>query len=748
MKQSRLIEDILLLVIVFFKRKDAEMDKPMNIPINPYSLSQDSSFCCLRNDLSRIVSGWVLVIAMSILMVRIGDSLAQAQTTRVSVSSAGVEGNLFSDQTPTLSADGRFVAFESAASNLVVGDTNNRSDIFVHDRQTGVTTRVSVTSAGLEAIETSSAPTLSADGRFVAFASLASNLVSNDTNETQDIFVHDRQTGETTRVSVSSAGVEAEPFGFNDNPTLSADGRFVAFESIASNLVNGDTNNKADIFVHDRQTGVTTRVSVSSTGLEGVASDNDSEPALSADGRFVTFISFAANLVSNDTNDQPDIFVHDRQTEETMRVSVSSLGVEGNDRSSFPAISADGRHVAFKSQATNLVAADTNTNSDIFVHDRQTGETTRVSVSSTGVEANGSDFLLGGPAITGDGQIVAFPSTASNLVSGDTNTIMDIFVHDRQTAETTRVSVSSTGVQANGSNFFDRSPAISASGLIVAFMSSASNLVSGDTNDLPDIFVHERSVSFTTIVVDVFPSGRAVQVGNLASAFATVTNTGPTIAIGCTIVPVTSVPGALFLYAPVDPVTSALIGPANTPVDIPFGSSQKFNITFVPNVALAPIGVSFNVSCTNAATASITPGLNILLLSASITPVADIVALTSAPDGQLVLPSARATSAFLIASLNLGAPDQITMSADTGFSSLPLNLLVCEFDAVLGNCLDLPSPTTTRLTNTGEITFYAVFVVGQGVTIPFNPATNRVFVVFRDSGDVARGLTSVAVQVP
>jgi Tol biopolymer transport system component len=197
------------------------------------------------------------------------------------------------------------VTFFSGASNLVSGDTNGQGDIFVHDRQTGETTRVSVASDGTQADGLSVFSTLSADGRYVAFESSSSNLVSGDTNGTNDVFVHDRQTGETTRVSVNATGVEGNDG--SGGPVLSADGRYIAFASAASNLVNGDTNAVADIFVRDRQTGETTRVSVNATGVEG--NDGSGGPVLSADGRYVAFLSYASNLVSGDTNRVRDVFV-------------------------------------------------------------------------------------------------------------------------------------------------------------------------------------------------------------------------------------------------------------------------------------------------------------------------------------------------------------------------------------------------------------------------------------------------------
>ena len=343
-------------------------------------------------------------------------------TTCVSVNSYGVIGNS-SSSNPTISGDGRFVAFVSLARNLVPGDTNGSGDIFVHDRQTGETTRVSVDSNGVEGNDYSHYPAISANGRFVAFESGASNLVAGDSNGYRDIFVHDRQTGETSRVSVNSSGEEGN--SWSEYPAISANGRFVAFESLASNLVAGDSNIGSDVFVHDRQTGETTRVSVDSNGVQG--NSYSWYPAISADGRFVAFESLASNLVAWDSNGYRDIFVHDRQTGQTTRASVDSSGVEGNSCSYAPAISADGRFVAFESFASNLVAGDSNITDDIFVHDRQTGETSRVSVDSSGVEGNSHSYA---PAISANGRFVAFESFASNLVAGDSNIMDDIFVHE------------------------------------------------------------------------------------------------------------------------------------------------------------------------------------------------------------------------------------------------------------------------------------------------------------------------------
>lgn len=411
-------------------------------------------------------------------------NVAHAQgriTTIVSIASDGTQGNDDS-WTPSISADGRFVAFSTFAGNLSISDSNGVRDIFVHDRLTDETTRISVASDRTEANSHSRSQRISADGRFVTFQSWATNLVANDMNGTVDIFVHDRATAETTRVSVASNGSQAN--GGSSLPDISGDGRFITFDSDATNLVGGDTNGVSDIFVHDCLTDETTRISVASDGSQ--ANDESGAPRISDDGRFVTFYSLATNLVVGDTNGIVDIFVHDRVTGETTRVSVASDGTQVNGIAITPEISGDGRFVAFDSWANNLVPGDTNHTGDLYVHDRATGETTRISVASDGTQANDDSDE---PRISRDGRFIAFNSDATNLVVGDTNGAVDAFVHDRATGETTRVSVASDGTQAN---YDTGSPAISAMGQFIAFDSDATNLVSGDNNNRRDIFVYDR----------------------------------------------------------------------------------------------------------------------------------------------------------------------------------------------------------------------------------------------------------------
>jgi Tol biopolymer transport system component len=402
-------------------------------------------------------------------------------TERVSVGPVGRQADGPSGS-PAISADGRFVAFSSEAANLVPGDTNGAEDVFVHDRRTGRTERVSVGRRGAEASGRSFDPAISADGRVVAFVSEAADLVLRDTNGERDIFVRDRRTDATTRVSVGPR--DAQGAGFSLEPALSATGRYVAFWSTSTTLAPGG-GSAQDIFVRDRATGRTMRVGIGR--FDGASGRVVSEPAISAGGRFVAFPSESPGLVPGDTNGAEDVFVRDRRTGAVERVSVASDGGQADGTSRAVAISADGRVVAFGSFATNLVPGDANAKPDVFVHDRATGVTERVSIGSRGAEGNDESFL---PALSANGRFVAFTSLATNLVPGDANATWDVFVHDRRTGRTERVSVGARGNEAGGGDL--RQAAISADGGLVAFESAGAGLVRGDTNRAADVFVRRR----------------------------------------------------------------------------------------------------------------------------------------------------------------------------------------------------------------------------------------------------------------
>lgn len=433
-------------------------------------------------------TGWV---ALSLFLLA-GAAHAQV-IERVNVTTGGAETVGAVSNAPVISSDARFVAFVFFGSNLVAGDTNGVQDVFVRDRTLGITTRVSVSTAGAEANVGCDSPSISSDGRFVAFQSPASNLVAGDTNGARDIFVHDRTTATTVRVSVDSMGGESVG-GASGSPAISADGRFVVFFTSATTILTAaDTNGINDVFVHDRQTGATTRVSVDSAGTQGTggASDSGGNSQISADGRFIAFYSDMTNLVAGDTNGFQDVFVHDRTTGVTTRVSVDSTGAQSVGGGSFVfSISSDGRFVVFRSDATNLVAGDTNGLTDNFVHDRLTGTTTRESVDSAGGQAIGGGSSEG--SISDDGRYVAFTSAATNLVAGDTNGFQDVFVRDRTTGLIVRASVDSTGAEAVGG--LSAIGRMTLDGRFVVLQSNATNLVAGDTNGFRDIFVASNSI--------------------------------------------------------------------------------------------------------------------------------------------------------------------------------------------------------------------------------------------------------------
>jgi Tol biopolymer transport system component len=406
---------------------------------------------------------------------------ASGTTARVSITPAGAEGNSLSE-VPELSGDGRYVAFASLASNLVTPDTNGQYDIFVKDLVSNTIVRASTPNppGGAESNGFSFYPSISDDGRYVAFESTATNLVAGDTNGKKDVFVRDLALSVTARISVNPSGNDGT--GVSSVGEISADGRYVAFHSSSSNLVAGDTNGVTDAFRRDMVTGTTSRASVRSGGTEG--NQGSFAYGLSSDGALLLFSSNATNLVTGDENLREDIFLHDFRDATTTRVSVNSVGAEAAGSNVDPAMSADGRYIVFVSVATNLVSNDTNGANDVFLKDRTTGATSRLSVDTGGAQANSDSYL---PQISADGSTVAFESRATNLITSDANGFTkDIFVRRLAAGVTEAVSLGISGAPANGPSI---EPAISQDGSVVSFESDASNLVLGDNNTTTDVFV-------------------------------------------------------------------------------------------------------------------------------------------------------------------------------------------------------------------------------------------------------------------
>ena len=433
---------------------------------------------------------------------------AWAQTTEL-VSRTDGSGNEASTDC-SISADGRFVAFASDATNLVSGDTNGSADIFVYDASTGAIERASVATGGAQANGLCEVPSISSDGRFVAFSSIASNLVAGDLGGFYDVFVRDRLNGTTEMVSVSTGGAQGS--GDSHSPAISADGRYVAFWSFAPNLVAGDSNGTYDIFLRDRQLGTTERVSVATVGVQG--NGMSLYPSISSDGRYVVFVSDATNLVAGDTNGVRDVFVRDRQLGTTVRASVGFGGVNSDGMSLSPVgISSNGRYVCFDSFASNLVAGGTGNIRHVFVRDMLAGTTEVASVGPG--SAQGNDDSLSS-AITPDGRFVVFASFATNLIIGDTNGVADTFVRDRQNGTTARISIATSGAQ--GDLGVGLLPTISSDGSRVAFYSYATNMVPNDGNGTTDVFLRDLSASRTALVSHGARSGNAGSEAPVVSA--------------------------------------------------------------------------------------------------------------------------------------------------------------------------------------------------------------------------------------
>jgi Tol biopolymer transport system component len=403
------------------------------------------------------------------------------------VSSAPDMGDLTGASGDTsLSANGLIIGFASTATGFVAGDANGATrDVFTFDVATGERRLVSAAPGGADG--PSSSPVLSADGRRVAFVSKAANLVPGDGNGVQDVFVA-AQDGQITRASVAADGGSAD--GPSSSPDLSADGRYAVFESAATNLVAGDTNGVADVFVRDLQNSTTTLVSRGHGGAQ--ADGASGAPAISAGGGFVSFASKATNLVAHDGNGVADVFVRSLARNRTERVSVDSRGRQQRAAVAEPFtqisdISGNGRYVVFDSDAANLVRADANRHTDVFLRDRKRHTTVLVSASSLNVQGNNDSFS---PLITTDGRIVAFQSIATNMAPGD-GPREDVFVRDLAQRTTSVVGVAADGSPRAAElvpQLLQR-PALSADGRIAAFSSTAPNLVAGDANGSEDVFV-------------------------------------------------------------------------------------------------------------------------------------------------------------------------------------------------------------------------------------------------------------------
>jgi Tol biopolymer transport system component len=430
-----------------------------------------------------------------------------------------------------VSGDGRYIAFTSLAGNLVEGQAegNTSSDVFLHDRVTGITTLVSRAAGSPTATgnAASSDPVLSADGRFVAFLSAATDLVEDqvDANLGTDVFLFDRVAGTTTLVSRLPGSALTTGSGRSDVPTISADGGFVAFESEATDLVQGqqDANLGLDVFLFDRVAGTTTLVSRTAASAVTAGDGQSLQAHLSADGRFVGFMSSAPDLLAaGDANNAFDVFLYDRVAGTTTLVSRAAAlpTASANGGSDSPVVSGDGAFVAFTSLATDLVAGqiDSNADRDVFLFDRVAGTNTLVSRTAASAVTTGNAASLN-HTISADGAFVAFSGLATDLVTSqaDANGVEDVFLYDRDAGATTLISRAAASSVSTGDRFSDF-PVLSADGAVVLFFSFSTNLVPGpvDSGDvIGNVYLYERISGATTLISQAV--SRPVRSGRTAS---------------------------------------------------------------------------------------------------------------------------------------------------------------------------------------------------------------------------------------
>src|SRR6266850_4852721 len=416
------------------------------------------------------------------------------RTTRESVSSTGTPA-VGTVQAGSLSANGRYVVFMSNATNLagVAG-----SQVYRHDRTSGTTVLVTVAKNGIASTAGGFAPSVSADGRFVAFASAGSDFVDGDTNLTMDVFLRDMNNGTTAMVSATQTGAPANTGGALNNVAgarhVSDDGRYVAFSSSATNLVPESSNNKQQVYVKDMLTGLVTRASVDATGAAG--NDNSAVPSLSGNGHVVAFRSESANFSPLATAHTSQVFVRDLELGSTTLESVTSAGAigAGGRPSTSPALSFDGRYVAFESQA-QLDARDRDglTGWDVYLRDRTLGTTAFASYTNN--TFSGTDSRA--PSISADGRWVGFNSMDDLFVSGDTNHTWDVFLYDRLTATVSLASQNDAGQQVNAAA---TGPSVSSDGRFVMFVTTASNLVTVPTSAGAQLYVHDMKTNEAPVV--------------------------------------------------------------------------------------------------------------------------------------------------------------------------------------------------------------------------------------------------------
>lgn len=645
-----------------------------------------------------------------------------------------------------ISGDGRIVAF---TLNALIRDGTSAyetSDLYVHDRNTGTTRQID---RGYDGGEKQGRGTgtyefnISADGRFVVFESYATNLVVNDTNNLIDIFVHDLETRQTSRVNISADKQQSN--GGSGGAYISATGHYVVFSSGASNLVPGDSNIQSDVFVHDRHTGLNQLVSVSSSGTQG--NSFSFGPSISDDGRYVAFASNANNLVEGDTYNVNDLFVHDVLTAETRRITVSSRGIQSNAHTGFPQISAEGNVVVFNSTASNLVDNDTNNFNDGFLYDVELGTLERISVSASGQQANGPSGIgngRSGSGVSADGRFILIATSATNLIDGRNDSDQGILIHDRELGVTRRINLIPGGLQPNG-DIGQRT--ISADGKYIAFKSDANNLVAGDDNDQDDIFIVENEFANTgaEFSVAVRPTSSVATVGEYTRFQAHLTNNGNETLTNCRadiINPLINWKREFSYFSwPLGVTNPAL----NGAIDIAPGQTGKIQLTVLPRMVMRK-QVKFEYTCDNGRAVTI-PFINTVHLTAKTAPYisedhVQIINGNNKTHLEIDTTNGKYWTSYVVILTNTGfSPSRISLETTTDIPVTAMRQpVLCEpINPVDGTDWSCARPRANQIQvelSAGMSKKILVFVHARQA-IKSKPVDNRIVVEVRDNaGDV------------
>jgi len=642
------------------------------------------------------------------------DALALAEPP---VLASGSPGDAQTNEGHSLSADGRFVVFSSFATNLVVNDNNGLQDVFLWDTVADTVELVSHSVTGVAGNGDSSLAVISADGVWIAFLSVADNLTTDTNGSVADVFLYNRLESTIELVSVSATGEQS--LSAADNPDINANGRYVTFDTIG-NLAPGAGATVRNVLRRDNWRNTTELVSRTPDGMAG--NDMSFNAQMSANGERIVFVSMASDLVATPTVGK-DSFLYDAALGETTLLSLNDQGNAGDGTSYFPTISGDGRVAAFHSFADNLASSDAAGRADIFLRDLQTGLIELISSAPLGMPAD-SDSIH--PALDFNGNRVAYLTFAGNLVANSAQGRADAVLFDRTTATTTLLSQADDGSGGNGDS---AGPSISLDGVTQVLSSRATNL---STNGTP----------FSDVLLTQNAAAAPVTTGRTLYASAP-SVIGSELSSGCKVVLDSSL-DVDFSYQLTDPLSNAAIGVRDQEFLLLPGVAQSLVFTLRPNVALEQEELAFAATC-KLGSAPVVAGTNTLLMSAETTQPPDVVALVATldNDGILKLPADGAASAFSVASINLGSADAYSVRPVVTGAALDA-VSICQTNPVSGACLATPTEAVAVTINTGQTPTFGVFVANQS-RVTFAPAVNRLFVQFEDNTGAVRGRTSVAI---